>query len=206
MTLMDEIKRTLANAEAAPGDLLSIQKTAEENITAYGEPSATKEQAAAYGAGCLVIALALGLKSDVVLMQTPNSNPPTWKAEAKLELRTLEECYTEQADIKDVVKSAMQCLAGFCGEMVKELGHPNSALPLRLKGTMYASYLDYVYAMVPGTYFTRILDLVHGVLIYNSVTLDELYSRLLAEESISLDNPDAKVPLVNLNQIFGSIQ
>ena len=108
-----------------------------------------------------------------------------------------------------MLKSSLQCLAGFAGEMFKGAGHPGSSLPMRIKSSIYASYLDHVYHAPLNTYFNRTIDLVQGVLAFNEVSFDALYARLLSEGAVDCELDDtllANVRPAVLSQIFGSLQ
>lgn len=210
-TQIDELKQELGlnGVPATDQDMQTIQAMHRARLEAFGEPSASKEQAAAYGAGCLIIAASLGLNITATITPVPNGAPHTWKAESTLALTTLEHCYNDEADPKDVVRSAMQCLAGFVGEIIKGLGHENSALQMRGNAAQYAAYLDHVHGLAPNTFFMRLIDLVRGALVFNASVFEELFTRLLSDETIdyaALDRQAFSVPLVNLNQLFGSLQ
>lgn len=206
-----EVRKALGLEDVAlsDDDLQKFYEMNQSELKAHGADPATREQAAAYGAGHLIIAASLGLKGVLRVTLTQRGDNLGWVAEKKLQLVPLQECHSETADPTAVLKSALQCLAGFAGEMFKGVGHPNSALQMRIKFAIYASYLDHVYQAPPGTYFNRTIDLVRGILAFNEVAFNEIYPLLLSNGAIDCEQgntPLAKVQPAVLSQIFGSLQ
>lgn len=199
----------LEDVELTDDELQKLYEMNQSGLKAHGVDPATREQAAASGAGYLIVAAALGLSESMHVSLIERSDGKGWKAKTNLQLVSLYDCYSETADPIAVLKSSLQCQAGFAGEMFKGVGHPSSSLPMRVKSAIYASYLDHVYHMPLNTYFNRTIDLGQGILAFNEVTFDALYARLLSKGAIDckLDGTLlANVRPAVLGQIFGSIQ
>lgn len=206
-----EVRKTLGLEDVAlPDDVLhKLNEMNQSELKAYGVDPATREQAAAYGAGHLIIAASLGLDGALHVSLTERGDTSGWTAETILQLVPLDDCYSETADPISVLKSSLQCLGGFAGEMFKGVGHPNSALKMRIKASIYASYLDQVYQVPLNTYFNRTIDLVQGILAFNEATFNELYTLLLSSGAVDCELDSALLVNVQpaiLNQIFGSLQ